>query len=779
MTSERSSRRAGTETVRRVRRGRRAGLRQAVAGTLLFAGAALAQDATQRAAAGTTPPGAATPAPAGAQPATMPAIPGRPRVALVLGGGGARGAAHIGVLEVLQQLRVPVDCIAGTSMGALVTGVFASGLTPQQMSAALASADWDDMFQDNPDFYDMSYRNKRMSQVFLPGSELGVTDKGLQYAPGVVSGQKIKAFFNELVRDDRGERLIQDLPLPISLIATNIVTGERVVMREGSLSQAMRASMSVPGLMAPVERNGAMLVDGGLVDNVPIAEARQLCNADIVIAVNVGSPLLQADQIRSLLSVSAQMVNILTEQNVTHSLALLKPTDIYIKPDLEGITAGDFKLNQETARRGKTAALAVADRLKALSVSEEQYAGWLRHLDVAVAPPPTVDEIDIVGLKRVNVADVRREVTQKVGEPLDTPKLNADLLRVYGEGFYESVDYSLLRERDRNILRVTPVEKAWGPNYLRFGVALLSDTGSGSTYALRVGYHKTWADALGAELLVTAQIGNATGVLLDYYQPLDAAQQFFIEPRAMIRREYVQLFQDDQRIAQYAIVEGLAEVTVGTRVGTLGEARAGWRQEKKRADLSIGAPFLPDADEIFGGPYVAIDLDRNDRIFNPRNGWSARASYFEPNGKGYSRLLADATFARQFGSNWVIQGRASYQGSPRGQLPIYDVASLGGLFNLTAFAPKQLMGDDAVYGGLRVERILGDLPLGLRGDMRLGFAAEIGRMGTLYTETNRTGWQNSLGIYIGGETPIGPVYIGYGYSPSSGYWNAYLNIGVP
>ncbi|MEO8123269.1 MAG: patatin-like phospholipase family protein [Burkholderiales bacterium] len=721
---------------------------------------------------------AQAPAPAFAQQPSQ-ADPGRPRIGLVLGGGGARGAAHIGVLEVMKDLRVPVDCIAGTSMGALITGVFAAGLTPAEMSEALAKADWDDMFQDNPDFYDMSFRNKRLSQAYLPGTELGVTKKGLQYAPGVVSGQKIKSFFNELVHDDRGERLIQNLPIPISLVATNIVNGERVVMREGSLSQAMRASMSVPGLMAPVERDGAKLVDGGLVDNVPIAEARQRCQADVVIVVNVGSPLLQADQIGSLLSVSAQMVNILTEQNVTRSLALLKPTDIYIKPDLDGITASDFKLSAKTAQRGRDAALKVADKLKALSVSEAQYASWLERIDVAAPAVLTVDEIEFAGLKRVNPADVSRLVTQKVGEPLDSAALNADLLRVYGEGYFETVDYRLLRERDRNILRVTPVEKAWGPDYLRFGLSLLSDSGSGSTYSLRVAYHKTWADALGAELLSTVQIGNAMGAALDYYQPLDAKQKFFIEPRVRIQREYVSLFQEDEQVAQYAVVDAGVDLALGMRVGNLGQARAGWRQLQKRADLTIGAPFLPNFDVGFHGPYVSIDLDRNDRIFNPRNGWTARASYFEPTGKGYSRLLADASGARQFGSNWVVQARASYQGSPVGQLPLYDVATLGGFLNLTAFAPKQLTGDDATYAGLRIERVLGDLPLGLRGDIRLGLALEAGKMGTLYTETYRTGWQNSVGLYLGGETPIGPVFIGYGYSPSSGYWNAYLNIGVP
>ena len=162
--------------------------------------------------------------------------------------------------------------------------------------------------------------------------------------PGVVAGQKIKLFFNQLVRADAGLRDMATLPLPVSIIATDIGTGERVVLRSGSLSQAMRASMSVPGLMAPFDREGRKLVDGGLVDNVPIREVRERCQAEVVIAVNVGSPLLKPEEIGGLLSVSAQMVAILTEQNVSQSLATLTPNDIYIKPDLAGITAADFPL---------------------------------------------------------------------------------------------------------------------------------------------------------------------------------------------------------------------------------------------------------------------------------------------------------------------------------------------------------------------------------------------------------------------------------------------------
>jgi len=197
----------------------------------------------------------------------------RPRIGLVLGGGGARGSAHIGVLEVMERLRVPVDCVAGTSMGSLVAGVYGTGLTPAQMLEKLAPVDWNDLFADNPESADMNYRSRRLAQRFYPRLELGITDKGVEPVAGVVAGQKIKLFFNHLVGDDTGLRTIESLRLPVSVIATDIGTGERVVLREGSLSAAMRASMSVPGLMAPVQIGSHYLVDGGLVDNVPAKAA--------------------------------------------------------------------------------------------------------------------------------------------------------------------------------------------------------------------------------------------------------------------------------------------------------------------------------------------------------------------------------------------------------------------------------------------------------------------------------------------------------------------------
>ncbi|WP_291987412.1 patatin-like phospholipase family protein [Candidatus Accumulibacter sp. ACC007] len=719
---------------------------------------------------------------AGAVAQTATDDPTRPRVGLVLGGGGARGAAHIGVLEVLEKMRVPVDCVAGTSMGALVAGVYASGLTPATMRDKLAEADWDDLFRDDPPLSQQNFRKKALDKRFLPGSETGVGPQGVKGQPGIVMGQKIKLFFNVLVRDYLGEREIGALPLPLSIIATDIVSGDRVVFRKGSLSEAMRASMSVPGLMAPVESDGRKLVDGGLVDNVPIDEARARCQADVIIAVNVGSPLLKAEDISGLLSVSAQMVNILTEQNVTRSLATLKPTDIYIKPDLEGITAGDFKRSSETADRGAKAAEAVADRLRALAVSDTAYAAWVAQMQPPVHAAPRVDEVQVAGLKLVNPAVVKRYLEIKPGDTVNPSKVDADLMRAYGDGYYEHVDYALdTTLRERNILRVTPVEKGWGPDYMRFGVNLDSNFRTDSTYILRAAYQKTWLNTLGGEFLAYGEIGSQSGFGADLYQPVDAQQRFFLEANASYLNRISGVYQNDNKLAEYRISQTTLRLGGGANIGLLGQARLGWQENWRKSELDTGSPFLPEEAKTYGGWFAALDIDQTDRLYFPTSGWSSNVKYFDSAAEGYSRLDAGASGYWNVG-DWVMASRLSYQGSPIGQLPVYDLGQLGGMLNMTAFAVGQLKGDNMSYGSIRAERIIGRLPLGLRGDLRVGAAFEAARVGQAFTETELKGWIPGVAVYLGGETPLGPVYLGYGYSnagSTGGYSNFYLFLGTP
>jgi len=706
------------------------------------------------------------------------AEPARPKIGLVLGGGGARGAAHIGVLELLEELRVPVDCVAGTSMGALVAGAYAAGLTPAQMRKLLGEADWADMFNDLPPYDEINLHRKSILRNFIPGSETGVTEKGISYQTGIVDGQKIKLFFNRLVGASRGERYIEKLPLPLSIIATDIGTGERVVFREGSLTSAMRASMSVPGLLSPVDVGGRKLVDGGLVDNVPIGEVRERCQPDLVIAVNVGSPLMKAEDVGSLLSVSAQMVNILTEQNVTRSLATLKPSDIYIKPDLGTITAGDFGRNAEAADRGRVAAETVRGQLAHLGTTPADYAAWRSTIDSTGKPRQIVDEIQIAGLVNANPAVVERHLRIKPGDELQASNLNDDLNRAYGDGYFQSVDYQLLRERDRNILRITPVEKPWGPDYMRFGLNLEADSSKASSFLLRAAYHKTLMNQLGGEFIATVDIGTNYGAAIDFYQPLDPAQRFFVEGAASYRNSSQNLYQNDERIAQYSMGKSSFGGWLGTNIGILGQARLGWLEQRIDYERDIGSPLLPDASVRFGGWAATLSLDQLNRLYFPTDGWLTNLRYFDAQEGDYSRADVDFLGAYSLGKT-VFNARASYSGSVDGNLPFYDAAQIGGPLNLSAFARGQIIGDDITYAGVRAEQIIGAFPLGFRGDLRLGIALEAAHVGRYFTETNLSSsdYLNSAAIYFGSDTPFGPLYIGYGRS-TEGNWNAFFTIGV-
>ena len=717
-----------------------------------------------------------------ALPALVQAASPGPRIGLVLGGGGARGAAHIGVLEELERLRVPVHCVAGTSMGALVAGAWVAGRSPAEMREALRAADWNEMFLDGAGDAELDLRARRLRQRFLPGSETGIVDGGAVSPPALVQGQRIKFFLNALVRAETGEPLIERLPIPLSIIATDIGTGERVVMRDGPLTEAMRASMAVPGLLAPFTWRGRKLVDGGLVDNLPVRELRERCGAEVVIAVNVGSPPLPAESIAGVLSITAQMVALLTQQNVGASLAQLTPRDLLIRPELGDITAADFARHAEAAERGRAAMQLHEPALAALAVDERTWAAWRRGARVAERDVPRVDRIEVTGLKRVAPELLLRHVRQRSGAPLDAEALATDLERAFGDGHYERLDYTVRRETTaeggRTVLRLLPTEKAWGPDYLRLGLQLQSTLNQGSRYQLRAALQRTWLNPLGAELLLAAELGDSTGLQAEFVQPLDPAQRWFADALVEYRRERSDYFFVEQRIAEYRSARSRLELGLGVNFMRLGQLRlGGWAGESTRS-LETGIDLFANLPEPrLGGWVLGVDLDRLDRLYFPRSGWALLAQWRADERSGWRRVHAEGRAATPLG-DWVLAGRASYTGATDGTLPLSEAARLGGFLNLTGFAAGQLIGDHVAYGHVRAERIIGRLPLGLRGDMRLGLALEAGRVGEPYTRQKREGLLRGAALYLGGETPLGSVYLGLGRA-SGGAYNAYLFLGTP
>jgi NTE family protein len=707
----------------------------------------------------------------------------RPRVGLVLGGGGARGGAHLGVLEVLEELRVPVDCVAGTSMGALVGGAYAAGVSPADITDLVRRTDWINMFDDTAGRESVNIRRKELDDRYYSAIEFGVTRDGLKFREGALAGEKLKLFFNQLVRSDLGDRSIEELPMPLAVVGTDIGTGERVAMRSGNLTSAMRGSMSVPGLLAPVLRYGRKLVDGGITDNVPIAEVRSLCQPDVVIAVNVGSPLLKPEEVKGIATVLGQVVNLLTEQNVVASLKALTPRDIYIKPELGDIAATEFTRQLEAAEIGRAATRAAAPQLAALAMPPAQYAQYQQRLRLATPPTaPRIDQVAIEQTRFMNPETIRRGISQQEGQPLDSHRLARDLVREFSQGDLHSLDYSVLRERDRTILRITPVEKPWGPDYLRFGINLASDFRSESAYNLRALYRKTWINSYGAEWLVGAQIGSEQSLSTEFYQPLDLRHRFFVRPYGASSLRKTPVYSDGDRLAIYRVQDNRGGIEAGANLGVYGQLGGGWVERRIGAVLDTGPNSFLNLTEFIGGPTLTLALDTYDQPYFPTRGFKLDATHFDAlrtreSSPRYSRSEARFGAATSVG-RWTYLAGLEGGTALKGTLPLGDAFTLGGPRRLSGFANGQLMGGDYAFGRLEAQyRLHYASPLwGLT--LIAGVLAEAGRMSKPVIENSLVGTQRSFGAYLAANTFLGPVYLGVA-DARNGKGRFYLFIGSP
>ncbi|HEX4333785.1 MAG TPA: patatin-like phospholipase family protein [Usitatibacter sp.] len=710
----------------------------------------------------------------------------RPRIGLVLGGGGARGGAHLGVLEVLEELRVPVDCIAGTSMGGLAAGAYAAGVSPPEIEELVGDTDWIAIFNDTAGRRAENMRQKEFDDRYYSGLELGVSRKGVRFREGALAGEKLKLFFNRLVRSELGDRAIEDLALPISIIATDIGDGERVPMRSGNLTSAMRASMSVPGLMSPVLRENRKLVDGGLTDNLPIAEVKDLCKPDVVIAVNVGSPLFRPEQVTGVVTVLGQVVNLLTEQNVAKSRQLLGPRDIYIQPDLENISSTDFTRQLDAAKRGRVAALAASDELRRYSMPMAQYAQWQERLRLAAEHlPPVIDKVEIAATRFVNGQSVRSAITQPEGKPLDSQKLAQDLVSEYSQGDLHSLDYGVVRERDKTVLRITPVEKPWGPDYLRFGMGLATDFRAESLYNLRALYRRTWLNPLDGEWQLGGQIGSLQDVVTEFYQPLDGRQLTFVQATASAALHKTPLFVNGDRVAVYRIQENRAGAEAGMNIGAIGQARVGWVERHLGSVLDTGPSGFLNSSERVSGPEAALSIDTYDQAFFPTRGFKLDVTHFDaqrvwasdPTLGPYSRSEARVGAAVSH-NRFTFLGELDGGTAFKGTLPLADAFTLGGPRRMSGFAVDQMLGGDYTFGRLEAQyRLNWASPLwGLT--LIAGLSAEAGRMNKLLTDQSLAGWQHSYGGYLAANTFLGPVYFGIA-DAKNGKGRLYLFIGTP
>jgi NTE family protein len=667
-------------------------------------------------------------------------------------------------------------------MGSIVGGSYASGNSVDRMLYDISTIKSADLATDSPPRQDISIRRKEDDLKNYFGPELGFRRGKLLLPKGVVTGVGLEAVLRDLAKV-KGSVDFDTLPIPFRACATDIETGKMVVFNKGDLAAVMRASMSVPGAIAPAEIDGRALVDGGLTRNLPVDVARMM-GADVIIAVNLGTPLMRRDQIDSLLGVTGQMINILTEQNVSASLASLKPTDVLILPELGDYSAGDFDHMPDTVPIGEAAARKVQDQLKRYSLSPEQYAEFRRRQrGAADEAPKVIDEIRVEGLKRVNPKVIEQEMETQTGKPLDIKVVDADMRRIYGRGDFEHVGYRIIEESNKRILVVDAVEKSWGPDYLRFGLGLSAESGGDSYFNLLGSYRKTWINSLGAEWKNEVQMGQTTRFFSEFYQPLSVNRYLFVAPMFEYDQHYVQIFQGRTVLAKYNNHSTTAGLDLGSQITKYGELRLGVVGGTQTFRLSSGSEVFAVTEDRadIGAVRARLRIDQLDSIKFPRSGYFATAEIFDSQtGLGardnYTRWEADLLTAFSFGDNTVqiaLKGGGTIGSSP---LPVYDQFSFGGFLNLSGYRTGQFYGDSLGFGRLVYYRKLSKAVL--TEGVYAGASLEAGRIGGQLVPGNPTGTTGAGSLFLAADTPLGPMYLGYGIG-ESGNTTFYFLLGLP
>ncbi|HEX6811991.1 MAG TPA: patatin-like phospholipase family protein [Planctomycetota bacterium] len=690
----------------------------------------------------------------------------RPKIGLVLSGGGARGAAHVGVLKVLEELRIPVDLLAGNSMGSLVGGIYAYGYSPAEMEKILEEINWPQLLSDKSLREDRAFRRKQDDLVCQIDATFGFRDFEFVLPKGLVAGYYTGNLLKNIVLQRQPSIDFDKLRVPYRAVATDIVSGEQVVLASGDLARAMAASMAIPGAFAPVVIDGHQLVDGMVVNNVPIDIVKQM-GADVVIAIDIGTPLLEAEQIRSLLNVTEQMIGILMQKNVDAQLAKLTAEDTLLQPDLGDITSTSFDRTAEAIAIGEKAARAIVERLRRYSVPEAEYRLFLERQRRPAIEYPIIDRIELENDSKLADAVVLALVETQVGERLDPARLQLDFDRIYGLEDFERVTFELHETTPGHAeLKLITVAKPWGPNYVKFGLNLEDDFRGDAAYSLSVRYTMRTLNELGAEWRNEIQIGEPIRLLSEFYQPVDYATRWFVAPQVGYEIEEVNAFQSGVKVGEFDTNVGWIGADVGRNLGNVAQLRFGVSRAWGEVDPDITTTPIQKFSFDDGGLRASLEVDTLDNTHFPTAGWHATAKWsngLEDLGADaeYDRLEATVQHAQTFGRNTFLLS-ADVGSAIDGTLPVYQLVTRGGFLNLSGFQRNELVGQAGAAARLIAYRRIAGTQFATFGmPVYVGGSIETGNVtddrSELFKDLKLAG-----SLFVGSDTPLGPIYLGYG-----------------
>jgi NTE family protein len=697
----------------------------------------------------------------------------RPRVGLVLSGGGARGLAHVGVLKVLERERVPVDLVVGTSMGAIIGGLYASGMRAADIERELIAVRWDEIFAPRVGRQELSQRRKEQDFEISAVIELGWRDGELRTPQAAVSSRGLESLLRRYTLPVRQVDRFDRLPIPFRAVSTDMETGAAVELSQGDLAIALRSSMSVPGVFAPIEYGGQVLGDGGLVNNLPVDIARRM-GADVVIAVNVGTPLSGRETLGSVVGLTAQMINILTEQNVQRSLASLRERDVLVAPALGTLSSGDFERTADFIRLGMAAAEATRPRLQALAIDEGAYAAWGRSHAAPLSTPPALAFVAFEGTTATNPHRFSAQLESQPGQAFDPARAERDTRHLAASGDYVRADYRVVRTPAGEGLLFDLEDKPWGPNFLRVGLDLSTDFAGRSSFNLKLSHERHWLTPSGTEWRNRLNLGESPMVATELYHPLrwttGLSNDWFVSGWAIVESRRLSLYSlAGDELGLFSRLTGRLGLDLGQPWGGFGELRFGLVRESRRTHarlLSAEYSGLETAPlEHESGVRVRTVIDQLDFALFPQRGYRFDAQLVAGERRtgsetgAFHHVQASGTYVHSFGRHTLNLFGLVDLSNQSDDLALVGRQSLGGFHLMSGYQPGQISGNQMLFGRLTWYMRL-NRSVALTRGFFLGGTLEAGNAWLRRSQMTLSDLRTSASLFLGADTGIGPMYLG-------------------
>ncbi|NOH80296.1 serine protease [Vibrio sp. RE86] len=737
--------------------------------------------------------------------------PQRPKVAVVLAGGGAKGAAHIGVLKALEEMRIPVDYITGTSMGSFVGGLYATGMSADEIESFIDTVDWNSGYRDRVDRSQRKVQDKEYEDRYQLTTDLGLRWGEIRGTKGIVQGQGMLKLLRETAGNLPPFDSFDELAIPYRSVATDIVALEPVVIGDGYLVDAMMASMSVPGALPPYNLDGRLLVDGGVTNNMPVDVARKL-GADIVIAVDISTDYKDKEEFTNLFSVADQLSNYLVRSTTNRQAETLTEQDFFLKPDVGDMETTEFDKMPQAFEEGYQEAIALKDQLSVLSLSSTEYQAYIESKQKArrqlrYGDEITVDKIILNNNTHYTDTLLSNRLDLEEGQQYKISDVEQSVQNLYALDRFELVTYRYDEVDGQDALIVDVNEKSWGPNYVNFRFFLEDDFSTDSQYAIGISTNFTDLNSHGAELRTNIEMGTDKLIEAELYSPFFSSQKSFTKfglSYSNEKRNAPLTGFDDTTLGatdnyyKVSFTENKAELALGYQDTLWRRFMLGGRYTDGDGELST-IPSCGDFSYKRLGAFANYRVDTLDDFSLPRKGIYLDLEYMvshdEPSGTLNAECFdsgdistaedtiyeLDAKFigAHTFDRHTLVANvELGFVQSKNSLLPL-DPKEIGGFQNLSGIARNSLIGSNKVFGSVIYRYRWFDNDFGLfTSPFYVGASLEYGGVWSdPDLEINEAPLYAAGSAFFGVDSPVGPIMMGYGRTEQN-YDSFYLIIGT-